>query len=107
MRGYSYRFAAVFLLLWAAFDLSMPQMCLAERITLPGASQHTVLDANREGQIPPSDGEDGDCFCCCMHVIASKQFQTAELTLIYFRAISVFLPQSDGSGRLLSPPPRS
>jgi hypothetical protein len=107
MRGFSFKFAAICLLLWAALDLCVPQNCLAEKILLPATTQYAVLGSSQDGQVPLSDHQDGDCFCCCMHVAISPQFQAHELTPISFHAIPVYLSQSDGSGRLLSPPPRS
>ena len=99
MRGISFKVAAICLLLWAALDLCSPQNCLAERIPLPPAAQQADLGSNHDGQAPLSDHQDGDCFCCCMHVAISPQFQVPELTPFSFHAIPVYLSQSDGSGQ--------
>jgi hypothetical protein len=70
MRGFSFRIAAICLLLWTGLDLCAPQNGLAERIVLPPAVQHAVLGASHDGQYPLSSDQDSSGFCC-MHIAVS------------------------------------
>lgn len=68
------KFVAVFVLIWALGDLSVPGLCQTD---LPdfGAPQATSVSAqssvsNHEQQ-SQSSVED-DCFCCCTHIAPSS-----------------------------------
>ncbi len=65
------KYIAIFLLLWAAADLTVPGVCQTDykfpsdlQATTPGSAGR--IDQSSQGQ---ANQDDDDCFCCCSHVI--------------------------------------
>lgn len=100
------RFVATLLLLWAVVDVCEPQLCQAEKISLPTTAQHAIIGAIH-GRDLPSDGGEGDCFCCNTHVMASPQFEIAVALVAEPEQQVLALPHSDRHTQILYPPPRA
>lgn len=52
------RLVAVALLLWAATDLALPQLCSEDSSATSQSAQGSSTDSSRPD----------DCFCCCHHI---------------------------------------
>ena len=69
---------AIWQLLWAVADISIPRLCASETVLIPDAQ--LVLTST-----PPSASHDSpgsrfisdDCFCCCSHIVPSPHFVLA------------------------------
>ena len=82
------RIAALFILLWAVVDMSVPSLCQADSDFLPVPQQQSAtlsVDQNRDSQ-PAFPSNDDDCFCCCSHVSPTPHF---ELSVIASRQETV------------------
>lgn len=65
MQVKSFKFVAISLLLWAVFDLCVPDACAAEQIQLSGSQKNQVVfTTTQNDQSPVPEDGDGDCFCC-------------------------------------------
>lgn len=66
------RAAAVLLLMLAAADLALPQICRKNASRLP-AAQAASLQAQQDGGNRGSDEtQREDCFCCCSHIVSAE-----------------------------------
>lgn len=102
------KFVALFVLIWALGDLSMPGLC---RTDLPdfGAPQSTSVSAQpsvSHQQQSQSSVED-DCFCCCPHVAPASpvSLSATAITLADWPAYVTEKPREFSSS--LYHPPRS
>lgn len=86
------RCIAILFLLYTAADLTDPQMCSEEAVSLTtarvsisasGETKPTALsissdeDSSRR-QVPERESQDEDCFCCCAHIVPAIHFVTPE-----------------------------
>ena len=72
------RILALFLLVWAVADLSVPGFCQTDG-ALPERQTTTLTSASHPKDSNPlksGDYED-DCFCCCTHILPSVHFELA------------------------------
>lgn len=70
------RFAALFLLLWAAVDICVPSLCEADSdLFLPQQAQQTAVNHAEKGGPPAPLPADDDCFCCSSHVSPTPHFE--------------------------------
>ena len=73
------KFVAVFVLIWALGDLSVPGLCQTDLADF-GGLQPTSVSAQRNAshqQQSQTSGED-DCFCCCSHVAPATPVALSE-----------------------------
>lgn len=94
-QSYLGRAVALFFILFAFADLSVPQLCCEELggSSLPSASLASSnnqsdelslsLASGRPQQNPSKNTEesDEDCFCCCSHIVPGSHFNVALLEM--------------------------
>ena len=66
----SWRHVATLLLLFAAADVLVPGLCLADAEQPPAVSSWAPSASVSGNEL---DGQHDDCFCCCAHVIAESR----------------------------------
>ena len=101
---------AVFFILFAFTDLSLPQICSEELggRCLQGVSQPGLSDRARELSVSESSGQteqqpsqntegsSEECFCCCSHIVPGSHFcvDLFELESLVTAAVNHSLPTS-------------
>jgi hypothetical protein len=83
MSGRWQRIAALFILLWAVVDMSVPSLCQAdsELFAVPQQQSKAIsVDQNRDSQ-PASPDTDDDCFCCSSHVSPTPNYDLSVMAL--------------------------
>src|SRR4029079_3715211 len=94
-QSYLGRTIALFFILFAFADLSIPQLCSEEfgGCSLPSSNlesssyQSDRLSLSAPGQTQQQQSESGehfdeDCFCCCSHIVPGSHFTVAIVELI-------------------------
>lgn len=78
MQRSSRKFVAIFLLVYALADLTVPGLCRDESFET-GAGDFSLQLTAQPGRHPASKGgpDADDCFCCCSHILPSLNFTLA------------------------------
>ena len=71
------RIAAFVLLVLAAADLAMPQLCGEDQPLMQGQASTLRLTAPSADEDQPPVQQHDDCFCCCAHILAGHTFVLA------------------------------
>ena len=82
-----HKVAAILILLWAAIDICVPNLCAADsQFDFPGsASSSAPKTPSVKAVHPPGQGSRGypstedDCFCCSSHVAPAPHFALSAL----------------------------
>ena len=102
------RILALFLLVWAVADLSVPGFCQTDD-ALPEGQAATVTFASRPGEGNPlkSGNYEDDCFCCCAHIIPSVHIELVAGFVFTSEFVYTPLVKPIGFHGLVYHPPRS
>lgn len=78
-----HRVAALFILLWAVVDMSVPSLCEADGDFLPVPQQHASVSVDSVNGLRPSvPASEDDCFCCSSHVSPTRNFEFSEVAVV-------------------------
>jgi len=99
-----WKVVATLLLLFAAVDVLVPGLCIAESEDAPQlqSRSHGATVTNID-----VDGQHNDCFCCCPHVIPEWQQGLGSLVSVVDDATPVLAARADLSPASLYHPPRT
>lgn len=87
------RVLALFLLVWAVADLSVPGFCRTDGALSAGQTAMMASAASPGDSNPLKTGDyEEDCFCCCTHIIPSLHFELA--AGLVFTPELVYTPQT-------------
>ena len=104
-----HKFVVVWLLLWAAVDLSVPLVCQAEDFVLLQSQAATFPSSSSDSERERDsryDYED-DCFCCCAHIVPRPHFKICADSEMVSIQIILTVDHPDGITPLTYHPPRS
>lgn len=72
-----HRFVALFILLWAVVDMTVPSLCESDGgflLPVPQQQSSVSVDTDRGSQ-PATPAQEDDCFCCCSHISPTPHFE--------------------------------